>query len=158
MQQRWVSSERTSFWRGELFFAPPCTYSTYNWGQKKRSTPKTGSFWRNSSLLHKHEFSLIFPLNGGKITRGIQIFYQNFCYSSLLVPILLLVFMRKSAKPPCVHTNPNYHQGTPGPPEWAEIIDLMMFSPAKKTDSKIPFCKKSCVYSKITKYRKKARF
>ncbi len=34
-------------------------------------------------------------LYGGKITRGIQIFYQNICYSSLLVPILLLVFMRK---------------------------------------------------------------
>ncbi len=38
----------------------------------------------------------------------------------------------KSAKPACVHTNSNCHQGTPGPPEWAEIIDLMMFSPAKK--------------------------
>ncbi len=93
-------------------------------------------------------------------TRGIrnQIFYQNFCYSSLLVPILLLVFMWKSAKPACVHTNPNYHQGTPGPPEWAEIIDLMMFSPANKTDSKKHFWKKSCVYSKITKNRKKHDF
>ncbi len=38
----------------------------------------------------------------------------------------------KSAKPACVHTNPNCHQGTRGPPEWAEIIDLMMFSSAKK--------------------------
>ncbi len=45
----------------------------------------------------------------------------------------------KSAKPACVHTNLNYHQGTPGPPEWSEILDLMMFSPAKKTDSKKPF-------------------
>ncbi len=55
--------------------------------------------------------------------------------------------MWKNEKPPCVHTNPNYHQGTPGPPEWAEIIDLMMPSPAKKTDSKKHFWKKSCVYS-----------
>ncbi len=45
----------------------------------------------------------------------------------------------KSVKPACVHTNPNYHQGTPGPPEWAKIIDLMMFSPAEKTDSKNHF-------------------
>ncbi len=45
----------------------------------------------------------------------------------------------KSAKPACVHTNLNYHQGTPGPPKWAEIIDLMMFSPAKKPDSKKRF-------------------
>ncbi len=56
-------------------------------------------------------------------------------YSSLFAARLYA----KSAKPACVHTNPNYYQGTPGPPEWAEIIDLMMFSPAKKTDSKKPF-------------------
>ncbi len=93
-------------------------------------------FRQISSLLLKREFSLIFPRYRGKISRGIQIFYQNFCRSSLLVPILLLVFMRKSAKPPCVQTNPNYHQCTPVPPEWAEIIDLMVFSPAKKSDSK----------------------
>ncbi len=31
------------------------------------------------------------------------------------------------------------HQGTLGPPEWAKIIDLMMFSPAKKSDSKKHF-------------------
>ncbi len=42
----------------------------------------------------------------------------------------------KSAKSACVHTNPNYYQGTPGPPKWAEIIDLMMFSPAKKLSEK----------------------
>ncbi len=78
----------------------------------------------------------------GKITRGIQIFYQNFCYSSLLVPILLLVFMRKSAKPACVHTNPNYHQGTPGPPVWTGIIDLIMFNPAKKNRFQKTFLKK----------------
>ncbi len=56
----------------------------------------------------------------------------------LLVPILLLVFMRKRAKPPCVHANPNY-QYMPVPLEWAKIIDLMVISPAKKSDSKIIF-------------------
>ncbi len=94
------------------------------------------NFRQISSLLLNREFSLIYPRYRGKISRGIQIFYQNFCCSSLLVPILLLVFMRKSAKPPCVHANSNYHQCTPVMPEWAEIIDLMVFSPAKKSDSK----------------------
>ncbi len=99
---------------------------------KKMFPPKNWFFLTKSSLLHKHEFSWICLLYGGKITRGIQIFNQNFCYSSILVPILLLVFMRKSVKPPCVHTNPNYNQGTPGPLEQTGIIDLMMFSPSKK--------------------------
>ncbi len=58
---------------------------------------------------------------------------------------------RLYVKPACVHTNPNYHQGTPGPLKWAGIIDLMMFSPAKKPDSKNLFCEKSYVYSEIAK-------
>ncbi len=71
-------------------------------------------------------------------------------------PYLLLVFMRKSAKPPCVHTNPNYHQGTPGPLEWAEIIDLMIFSPAKKTDSKNISEKRVAFIQKSRKIEKSA--
>ncbi len=77
--------------------------------------------------------------------------------SKYFIRILLLVSTRpyfaarlyvKSAKPACVHTNPNYHQGTPGPPEYAGIIDLMMFSPAKipipkKSEKKVTFIRKS---------------
>ncbi len=131
-----------------IFF--PAWYCTQTGGCKKnRPSPKILFFRQISSLLLNHEFSLIYPRYRGKISRGIQIFYQNFCYSSPLVPILLLVFMRKRAKPPCVHANPNYHQYMPVPPEWAKIIDLMVFSAAKKSDSKIIFWKKSYVYSKI---------
>ncbi len=111
-------------------------------------------FRQISSLLLKREFSLIFPRYRGKISRGIQLLYQNFCHSSLLVPILLLVFMRKSAKLPCVQTNPDYHQGTPGPPEWAGIIDL---TPTNKTDSKNISEKELCLFKNHEK-SKKARF
>ena len=114
-------------------------YYIYRGCKKKQPPPKIVIFRQISSLLLNREFSLIYPRYRGKISRAIQIFYQNFCRSFLIVHILLFVFMRKSAKPPCVHTNPNYHQGTPLPPEWAEIIELMMFSPAKKTDSKKHF-------------------
>ncbi len=110
-----------------------CIYST---GKNKRIPQKIMIFRQISSLLLNREFSLIYRRYRGKISRGIQIFYQNFCYSSLLVPILLLVFMQKRAKHPCVHANTNYHQYMPVPPEWAKIIDLMVFSPAKKSDSK----------------------
>ncbi len=57
-------------------------------------------------------------------------------------PYFAARFYAKSAKPACVHTNLNYHQGTPGPPEWAEIIDLMMISPAKKKRFQKPFLRK----------------
>ncbi len=85
--------------------------------------------------------------------------------SKYFIRILLLVSTRpyfaarlyaKSAKPACVHTNPNYHQGTPGPPKWAGIIDLMMFSSAKKpipkhlSEKRVAFIHKS---RKITKKR-----
>ncbi len=68
--------------------------------------------------------------------------------------------MRKSAKAPCVHANPNYHRCTPVPPEWAEIIDLMVFSQAKirfqkKSEKRVAFIQKS---RKITKNRKKRDF
>ncbi len=81
--------------------------------------------------------------------------------SKYFIRILLLVSTRpyfaarlyaKSVKPACVHTNPNYHQGTPGPPECAGIIDLMMFSPAEK---RVAFIQKS---RKIMKNRNKRDF
>ncbi len=67
---------------GGLFFSDPCIY-IYIYihtvlCKKKRHPKKYMIFSTDSSLLHKHEFSLICPLYGGKISRGIQIFYQNF--------------------------------------------------------------------------------
>ncbi len=66
-------------------------------------------------------------------TRDIEVkFHEESKYFIRILPLvstlpyLLFVFMRKSAKPPCVQTNPNYHQGTPGPPEWAGFIESMM--------------------------------
>ncbi len=58
---------------------------------------------------------------------------------------------------PTVQTNPNYHQGTPGPPEWAGIIDLMMLSPAKKPIPKTFLKKELCLFKNHEK-SKKARF
>ncbi len=59
-------------------------------------------------------------------------------YSSLFAARLYA----KSAIPACVHTNLNYHQGTSVPLKWAEIIDVMMFSQAKKNRFQKTFLRK----------------
>ncbi len=96
----------------------------------KLTPPQIMIFRQISSLLLKREFSLIFPRYRGKFHEESKYFIRIFA-TRLYCSYLLLVFMRKSAKPPCVHANPNYHQCTPVPPECAEIVDLIMFSPGK---------------------------
>ncbi len=93
-------------------------------------------------------FRLRLPAIWGKITRGIQIFYQNLCYSSLLSLFCCSSLCEKCKTCVCTR-NLNYHQGTPGPPKWAEIVDLIMFSPAKNlipknfSEKRVTFIRKS---------------
>ncbi len=61
--------------------------AAYTGVRKKMHSPrKSGFFWRNSSLLHKHEFSLINPQYGVKLHEESKYFIRIFAtrlYSSL---------------------------------------------------------------------------
>ncbi len=56
-------------------------------GKNARGTPVGHQTLPETNVTTNIFFDL--PAIWGKITRGIKIFYQNFCYSSLLVPICL---------------------------------------------------------------------
>ncbi len=105
------------------------------WGTKKMSPPKlvfsdeTHLCSINSNFLWSARYM------GVKLHEESKYFIRIFATVSTR-PYFAAHLYAESAKPACVHSNLNYHQGTPVPPKWAEIIDLMMFSPAKKTDSK----------------------
>ncbi len=69
--------------------------------EKINAPPKIMIFRQISSLLLKLEFSLIFPRYRGKISRGIQIFYQNFCNSSLLSLFAARLYAKKCKTSVC---------------------------------------------------------